>query len=367
MLDIEELLNGLWAGPENNPQSKAKLATTESLAIHVSPSGDDANDGSQNNPVATLSEALSRVPKRVLHDTVVYVDYGDYTADPAPRVYHHTVTPENNEKFRIVGYDPDNPFYDSNKTNTDITFSYGVSSGNRGSEAIRVIGIQIDGFWQTYDDILQFEDCDFANGGGTSLGNGGQGLRGLDGYLSNVRVVNCHFHDMERAFTAAQLFDILVKDLTAGNISDEAFQLTTGSTAYMRNSNSIVNNAAKNPLVEESCVVRGGNRGFKTNDDGSLEVRNDGFVRFGIDHHSIKSDAGSDNLEIVGRNGAAVRVFDGGAGAEDQVMSWRVGATVVLSGYPIKFADGSGGTVELFAENGELKTTDNDNNTTTLS
>lgn len=58
-----------------------ELMTQEDTTIHVHPDGDDDNDGSRDNPIATIQEAVNRIPLFVLHEFTIDIADGEYT-DP---------------------------------------------------------------------------------------------------------------------------------------------------------------------------------------------------------------------------------------------------------------------------------------------
>jgi hypothetical protein len=247
-----------------------QLVSNEPQYLHVDPaSGDDENPGTEDEPVRTIFEALRRIPKYVYHPQRIYLNYGDYSYDnnsdgfQTIRLWHHTITPVSNDRggLHIVGHDEANPYYDESRSVEDIAFTYGISSGNRGTEELVVKGITIDGRWQAYDDLVWFDNCLFT---------GGQGQRGqvLDGYKNRLLLWNCTFRDCGEGPQATINSNITMVNCTAENISSEfgsgrPYRAVNGSFIGLKNSDSVVENAEGDPQVDECSFVMGGPYGLK--------------------------------------------------------------------------------------------------------
>lgn len=60
----------------------------EDTAIHVDPTGNDENDGSKDNPVATIQEAVNRLPLFILHNITIDIADGEYTSEKESSAIH---------------------------------------------------------------------------------------------------------------------------------------------------------------------------------------------------------------------------------------------------------------------------------------
>ena len=81
----QELLGGLkledvGASAVLTPERLSRT-TNGALTIHVSPTGSDSAAGTQGAPVATLAEAVSRIPDQVRDPVVIRLAAGTYDAD----------------------------------------------------------------------------------------------------------------------------------------------------------------------------------------------------------------------------------------------------------------------------------------------
>ena len=97
LLESDEQFDGIDAGilnarpteiEENLGIVPRELISQEDTTIHVDPSGDDDNDGSEGNPVATIQEAANRLPLFVLHDLTLDIADGEYTDEKESPAVH---------------------------------------------------------------------------------------------------------------------------------------------------------------------------------------------------------------------------------------------------------------------------------------
>jgi hypothetical protein len=65
-----------------------ELVSQEDTTIHVDPSGDDNNDGSEGSPVATIQEAVNRLPLFILHSITIDIADGRYTSEKESPAVH---------------------------------------------------------------------------------------------------------------------------------------------------------------------------------------------------------------------------------------------------------------------------------------
>jgi hypothetical protein len=65
-----------------------ELISQEDTTIHVDPSGNDNNDGSEGSPVATIQEAVNRLPLFILHSITIDIADGRYTSDKESPAVH---------------------------------------------------------------------------------------------------------------------------------------------------------------------------------------------------------------------------------------------------------------------------------------
>lgn len=66
-----------------------KLMTQKDQMLYVNPSGDDDNPGTMDAPVATIQEAVNRMPLFIVHDFTISIAEGEYT-DPKEQPAIHT-------------------------------------------------------------------------------------------------------------------------------------------------------------------------------------------------------------------------------------------------------------------------------------
>ena len=85
-------------------QVSKRLISEQDQTIYVDPSGDDSNDGSSSNPVATIQEAVNRIPLFLLHDFYIQIANGTYDANKDyPAVHLGPVVQKGEAKLKIVG------------------------------------------------------------------------------------------------------------------------------------------------------------------------------------------------------------------------------------------------------------------------
>lgn len=65
-----------------------EIISQRDTTIHVDPAGDDENDGSEDNPVATIQEAVNRLPLFILHDITIDIADGEYTSEKESPAVH---------------------------------------------------------------------------------------------------------------------------------------------------------------------------------------------------------------------------------------------------------------------------------------
>jgi hypothetical protein len=255
-VNADELLAEPWS--YRDPDVKAPHASTGAVTIHVSPSGSDSNDGTQSNPVATIKEALSRIPKNLNHDVRVWLDYGDYTANGNRRLQNTFITADG-ISFQVVGHRSDNPFYNSSNSANDVRMDYWLFSGLYGSEEISTDGINVEGVWQAYSSDLWLKNMILETGG---AGNN-QLLDVKKG--GHVQVSNSTFQDAQRVSQVNNGGQLTFVDCDASNISGTPVSANVGSIVSFNNSDSIITASSDDPSVSEGSLFLGGPAGIKHN------------------------------------------------------------------------------------------------------
>jgi hypothetical protein len=242
-----------------------QLVSNEPRELYVDPQeGDDANDGTEANPVQNVNEAISRVPKFVYHPHKIYLAYGDYTYpdQESVRLWHHTLYPVSHEgrALEIFGHDERNPMYDDSKSPEDLRFTYGISCGNRGHVSMLISGITVDGRWQAYDDIARFRNCIF---------EGGQGPKGraFGGYKNRILFEDCTFRNCGEGLKASVQSFVELSRCEGENITSEEgtgrpYRAVHGSWVALRDSDDFESAGDTPSQVDESSIVTGGPNGI---------------------------------------------------------------------------------------------------------
>lgn len=96
LLEPDSEFNGIdtsivKARPIQNPDIgivPRNLISVDNTTIYVDPSGDDSNDGSEDNPVATIQEAVNRLPLFILHSITIDIAEGEYTSEKESPAIH---------------------------------------------------------------------------------------------------------------------------------------------------------------------------------------------------------------------------------------------------------------------------------------
>jgi len=158
------------------------------IRLHVDPeTGRDDNDGSDTAPLATLQEALNRLPNFITHPTVIELADGEYEAEPwqiNSSIHFINFLKEDgfDNPFLIVG-NPESP------GNVRLSNTGWINLSFRGSVPYRTVirGVQFDGTVQNYAGAMKLERCRF-----TGL-NTDDPSYGLDGYDALSIVEECWF------------------------------------------------------------------------------------------------------------------------------------------------------------------------------
>lgn len=277
-------------------QGAAPFMDDGSLDIHVSPSsGNDSNDGTQSSPVATIGEALSRVPKRIYrHPVRVYLDYGDYTGQDV-RIFDHYCHPRSgtDAAFNIVGHDSSNPFHDSNNSAYDVQLGYALASGNRGTEELKMIGVNLTTWHQLYDTVFHYVDCVFT-------GSGGGQSNVVSAKWSNVDFTRPVLDGSDVFFNAIG-GQIRVNEATVNTtLSARPFEAHAGAMCTFRQSDEIMTNASGNPRVRNGWVLGYGDSAvFNSLKDDQVPIWRNGVEHRGKERSRVVSTTDGTGQEFA--------------------------------------------------------------------
>lgn len=271
---VEELRNGDWSHRTDLVERKAKLASEGQVDIHVSPSGDDSNPGTESEPVETIPEACSRIPKRLTHQARIYLDYG--TSYGGGFLWDHKVTVASGEGFHVVGHASENPFYDSSKSRADIQTAGWNLRNCGGSDEVRFRSFNIDGVVQAFDSALQCRDILFTTGGAGSN-------QCIDAkQRTAVHAQGCDFENAGSAAFAWGGSTVSLRDCNAASLSGRPYEASNGSVIGLHNSDGIDAAASGAPNTDDSSHIRGGpnngvtNNGYALSTPMKFEVTTDG-------------------------------------------------------------------------------------------
>jgi hypothetical protein len=144
-----------------------ELITQNDRTIHVAPSGDDTNDGSKDAPVATIQEAVNRIPLFVLHTLTIDIADGTYNSSKeSPAVHLGPVIVKGEGDLNLVGNTAD-----PSAVHCDVGINW-TAFGKL--EHMRVHGIHWD-FLSQFAGQADVRDCIFR-------GNGTAAISGKNGY-----------------------------------------------------------------------------------------------------------------------------------------------------------------------------------------
>lgn len=156
-----------------------ELISQRDTTIHVDPAGDDDNDGSADSPVATIQEAVNRIPLFVLHDFTIDIADGEYTSDKESPAVHAG-------PFIVKG-EADVNLYGNTDDPSAVYCDVGINWTGFGKlEHMRVHGIHWD-FLSQFAGQADVRNCVFR-------GNGAAAISGKNG---NVFFKRCDIGDPE--------------------------------------------------------------------------------------------------------------------------------------------------------------------------
>ena len=142
------------------------LTTRTPREVVVDARGDDANPGTESEPLATMQEAFNRLPMFVQHDTTIRVRPGTYT-DEAPAIHTGPIVQKAQCTLEIVG-DTQSP--------ERVDVHSGINSTYQGKQVHYTIrGIAFDGLSQ-FAGPVDLRDCVFH-------GNGDAAISGKNGHV----------------------------------------------------------------------------------------------------------------------------------------------------------------------------------------
>jgi hypothetical protein len=185
-----------------------------------------------------MSRALAEVPKFVYHKIRIHIDYGDYTGKRGPDLFHINQTADSRKGLKLLGHTENNDYYDSERSVEDIVFTGGLDSGCIGSEELEVVGITIDGVWQSYDSSIRIRNCVFRNG--HDFGNDDVKSRLVGGHRTRAEFFGCTFKDSEMIASVSPLAYTSFERCTAENITDFAFELYASSIVFLDESPELI-------------------------------------------------------------------------------------------------------------------------------
>lgn len=214
-----------------------ELITQRDRTIYVDPSGDDGGDGTEDDPVATIQEAVNRVPFVILHDIVIDIAEGEYTADkesPAVHVGPFLLKGEGN--LNLVG-NVDDP--------SSVYCDVGVNWTGFGKlEHMQVHGVHW-GHLSQFAGQADVRDCIFHGSGGAAIsGKNGHvffkrctiGEPGSDRYaVWGIQLERMYFDDctINATEVALNVFNGDIYQLSGENVinAPETFAMSGGAIA----------------------------------------------------------------------------------------------------------------------------------------
>ena len=208
---------------------KRPMVSTDNIEITVDPvSGDDSDSGTSSDPLASLTEALSRIPYIVMHPVRIYLEPGDYTHEAhainGPICQINFVKGLNGkENPFVISGNPGDPSQVRLSSTSFINFAF------NGHVPYRTIieGIQFDGMLQNYNGTFCVQDCRFT---GNMFG-----VHAVDGYAGFTMIKDCWIGgNVDRAFFANQGHQIYVSGCT-GSVDEIYREVVMGKVEYSSN------------------------------------------------------------------------------------------------------------------------------------
>lgn len=191
----------------NYQQVSRDLVSTDHVDIYVDPdAGSPDASGSQNDPVDSLTEALTRLPFIIQHRVTIHLADGTYDANDYTTINSgmHWVTFQQDmdgvqEPFSIVG-DTNNP---SNVKLSNTSF-VNVAFHGHVPWNTTLKGIEFYGMLQNYGGRMRVKDCVF-NARNFDV-------HAVDGYGGFTMLKNCQIDGYEHAGYANQNHQIFFED-----------------------------------------------------------------------------------------------------------------------------------------------------------
>lgn len=145
-----------------------ELITDSERTIHVAPDGDDGNDGTSDAPVATIQEAVNRIPLFVVHTLTIDIADGEYTTEKErPAIHLGPVMVKGEADLELIG---------NRKDPSAVYCDRGINWTAFGKlEHMRVHGVHWDHLSQ-FAGQADVRDCVFR-------GNGKAAISGKNGHV----------------------------------------------------------------------------------------------------------------------------------------------------------------------------------------
>lgn len=168
--------------------------------------GDDANSGTEGEPLATIQETFNRLPIFVQHDTTIRIAPGTYREED-PAIHTGPIVQKAQCSLRVVG-DPENP--------ERINVRSGINSTYQGKQSHYTIeGIAFEGLSQ-FAGPVDLRDC-------ILRGNGEAAISGKNG---RVFAKHCHIGSPEDRYaiwsTLMESYGLVNCDLAASEAAIRA-------------------------------------------------------------------------------------------------------------------------------------------------
>jgi len=237
--------------------------------IYVDPvNGDDSAEGSETDPIKTLTEAESRIPFNVQHQLRIILFDGDYTSQDGLGFEGRFVSPREAAGLQILGHTSESPLHSGlDKTAVKLPQCYNL--GHRGSEEIEYQGLTMDGQYQFYQGATRFEQCILANAQNNSVGADNATLTG---YLGSIQAKNCDFADANAILNATINSDVHLQSCTVGNngtVPSKFGNVSNGAQVSLEGSDELISQTS-NPSILEGSRLYGGPKHPTFEDTGSF-------------------------------------------------------------------------------------------------